>query len=139
VKNFIMFLVMIVVLMLVVRVGVAVWPFNGKTILIALFSIIRRIIYIDDPTKDAWQFTGYHGFLEVGRRDAWNFLRNLARDVTLPWCIGGDYNDILFEHEKVGENERAMLDYGLTNAFMFRYQYTWFKSLGTPQYYKWEF
>jgi exonuclease III len=101
-------------------------------------------VRIDDPAKGSWQFTGYYGFPERGRRrNAWDFLRNLASDTRLPWCIGGDFNDILFEHEKSGATERAswlingfrqaVTDSGLTDIPMLGYPYTWFKSLGTPR------
>jgi hypothetical protein len=80
--------------------------------------------------------------LEASRRkESWNFLRNLARVSSLPWCVIGDYNDILSDEEKKGRSERApwlirgfrqvVLDAGLVNLQMRGYEFTWFKSLGT--------
>jgi hypothetical protein len=72
------------------------------------YSTNHIFVRIDDPAKRAWQFTWYYGFPEGGRRqNAWDFLRGLAMDTSLPWCIGGDFNDILFEHEKSGSVDRA--------------------------------
>jgi len=48
-----------------------------------------------------WHFTGYYGYLEIERRkETWDFLRTLAQDNTLPWCIMGDFNDILSNEDK---------------------------------------
>lgn len=60
---------------------------------------------------------------------------------SLPWCVIGDYNDILSDEEKKGRSERApwlirgfrqaMIDAGLIDLQMNGYEFTWFKSLGT--------
>lgn len=43
-----------------------------------------------------WRYTGYCGFPERARRvDAWNMLRDLSVTSELPWCIVGDFNDII--------------------------------------------
>jgi len=70
-------------------------------------------------------------------------LRNLANNTSLPWCILGDFNDILDAREKRGGATRprwlingfrqAVSDAGLTEVYMKSYPYTWFKSLGTPR------
>ncbi|KAG8491705.1 hypothetical protein CXB51_015144 [Gossypium anomalum] len=51
---------------------------------------------------------GSKGGLSVGWNDVrekartWELLRTLGRDNTLPWLVGGDFNDILFSNEKQG-------------------------------------
>jgi hypothetical protein len=70
-------------------------------------------------------------------------LRGLARLSSLPWCVIGDFNDILSSEEKKGRSERpqwlirgfrqAMLDAGLVDLHMTGYKFTWFKSLGTAR------
>ncbi|MCH81724.1 endonuclease/exonuclease/phosphatase family protein [Trifolium medium] len=81
--------------------------------------------------------------LQCGSRrcDSWNFIRRLSQDSPLPWCIIGDFNDILSSIEKKGRVERAnwlingfrqaVLDFGLSDVHMEGYPFTWFKSLGT--------
>lgn len=43
-----------------------------------------------------WRLTGFYGIANRGRRrDSWNILRELASQSTMPWCILGDFNDLL--------------------------------------------
>lgn len=99
---------------------------------------------ITDTNKGKWRLTGYYGFPNNNRRrEAWNFFRQLANVSNLPWCIIGDFNDILSPHEKKGNNERAnwlingfrnaVCDSGLAEVHTEGYLYTWFKSLGTTR------
>ncbi|PNX96248.1 endonuclease/exonuclease/phosphatase family protein, partial [Trifolium pratense] len=94
--------------------------------------------------RGMWRLTGFYGYPEgARRRDSWNFIRRLAQDSHLPWCIIGDFNDILSVNEKKGRNERpnwlidgfrkAIIDAGLSDVHMEGYPFTWFKSLGTPR------
>lgn len=63
--------------------------------------------FIDFEVENAqigrWRYTGFYGCPERGRRrESWSLLRYLAGKSTLPWCIIGDFNDLLFAHEKRG-------------------------------------
>jgi hypothetical protein len=61
-----------------------------------------------DINKGKWRLTGYYGFPENSRRkDAWQFLRQLSNMSSLPWCILGDFNNILSPNENKGRIERA--------------------------------
>jgi hypothetical protein len=99
---------------------------------------------IEEESRGTWIFTGFYGYPEVNkRRDSWNFIRGLARQITLPWCLMGDFNDILHSDEKKGRATRpnwlirgfrqAVQDVGLVDVHMEGYPFTWFKSLGTPR------
>lgn len=67
----------------------------------------------------------------------------MANNTTLPWCIFGDFNDILHAHEKKGRTvrpswlingfRRVIHDAGLIDINLDGYPYTWFKSLGTDR------
>ena len=48
------------------------------------------------PNKVVWRLTCFYGFPERYRRkDSWNRLRILHGNSSLPWCIFGDFNDLL--------------------------------------------
>ena len=97
-----------------------------------------------DNDLGVWRLTGYYGYPNGGRRRAsWEFLRQLAQQVNIPWCIFGDFNDIMDASEKRGRTTRppwlingfrqAVLDVGLSDVPVEGYAFTWFKSLGTPR------
>lgn len=55
----------------------------------------------DDKGKHRWLFTGFYGAPDVRNKvETWDLLRRLGRNNSLPWLVGGDFNDILFAHEK---------------------------------------
>lgn len=76
---------------------------NGRNF-VTLKSYSRNHIDVeiqDDEDAPRWRFTGYYGALEVrNKQETWNLLRRLGRDNSLPWLVSGDFNDILFAHEK---------------------------------------
>lgn len=59
-----------------------------------------------------WRYTGVYGYPERRRRvEAWNMISMLAQKSSLPWCMIGDYNDLMFDSEKKGgrKHPRALL------------------------------
>jgi hypothetical protein len=103
-------------------------------------------IYVDvtDVVHGLWRLTGYYGYPEGGRRRAaWDFLRQLSNQFAGPWCILGDFNDIMDASVKRGRNFRpnwlingfrqAVIETGLVDVPVEGYPFTWFKSLGTPR------
>lgn len=62
-------------------------------------NFITVIVHENDT--DRWRLTGFYGIPNRGRRkDSWNILRDLASQSNLPWCVIGDFNDILSHDEK---------------------------------------
>jgi hypothetical protein len=65
-------------------------------------------IEIIDTDKGNWRLTGYYGYPNGGRRrTSWEFLRTLSHQSSLPWCIFGDFNDIMDANENRGRTARG--------------------------------
>lgn len=101
-------------------------------------------VEITDSVLGLWRLTGYYGYPNgERRRAAWDFLRQLSNQYSDPWCIFGDFNDIMDDNEKRGRTSRprwlingfrqAVLDAGLSDVPVEGYPFTWVKSLGTPR------
>ena len=55
-----------------------------------------------------WRFTGIYGESKSGEKEnTWRLLRTLQAQSNLPWLCMGDFNEILFLHEKEGGPARA--------------------------------
>jgi hypothetical protein len=92
-------------------------------------------IEIKYEDRSPWRFTGFYGYPEHDRRrESWNLLRQLAQDVALPWCIMGDFNDMLSADDKRGGTAQphwllrgfreAVQDSGLIDLPMEGYPFT---------------
>ncbi|CAN0876959.1 hypothetical protein LINGRAHAP2_LOCUS11593 [Linum grandiflorum] len=101
--------------------------------------------YIDAQITDAvggeFRFTGYYGFPERERRkEAWEMLKRLGNGVHGPWCIMGDFNDILHQDEQKGRHLRpqplidgfraAVAECNLVDIQLDGYPYTWARAKG---------
>lgn len=65
--------------------------------------------------EQKWRFTGFYGFSEQNLRyRSWDLLRDLQGRSSLPWVVGGDFNEILADVEKSRGGARSP---GLMNAF----------------------
>ena len=124
--------------------GIAFLWHKTKSCTISNYSRNHIDVEVDDLRHGKWRLTGFYGFPEGSRRkDSWNLIRQLSNLSNLPWCIIGDFNDILTTTEKKGRTDRApwlihgfrdvIQDAGLTDIYMEGYNFTWFKSLGTDR------
>jgi hypothetical protein len=68
--------------------------------------------YIDvkvlDGNNSVWRLTGFYGEPKwQDRYKSWDKMRELNGQYDLPWVVLGDFNEILFSHEKDGGNPRS--------------------------------
>lgn len=89
-----------------------------------------------------WRYTGYYGFPERSKQVvSWRMLRKLAEVSSLPWCIIGDFNDLMLTDEKIGGQKhpyallagfsKTVMDCGLSDLGYIGEKYTWERARGT--------
>ncbi|KAL5573012.1 hypothetical protein UlMin_022609 [Ulmus minor] len=65
-----------------------------------------------DHNLRRWRFTGFYGSPTVeGRVASWQLMQRLgllSELCHLPWLVGGDFNEILYDHEKQGGRPRSL-------------------------------
>ncbi|MCH86708.1 RNA-directed DNA polymerase (Reverse transcriptase), partial [Trifolium medium] len=50
-----------------------------------------------------WYFSIIYASPQLGHREeTWEELRQFNSTISGPWCLAGDYNTVLFDHEKIG-------------------------------------
>ncbi|CAN0919243.1 Transposon TX1 uncharacterized 149 kDa protein [Linum grandiflorum] len=88
-----------------------------------------------------FRLTGFYGCPERHRRqESWDMLRRLGEGVDGPWCIIGDFNDIIHQHEQRGRNKRpqalidgfrmAVAECNLVDIELEGYSFTWSRAKG---------
>ncbi|XP_074369753.1 uncharacterized protein LOC141711250 [Apium graveolens] len=105
--------------------------------------------YIDCEVKcdqiGRWRYTGFYSCPErYRRRESWSILKHLASQSQLLWCILGDFNDIMFAHEKNGGRPHPSVllegfsntvnECGLIEISSSGSAYTWERSRGTVRW-----
>jgi hypothetical protein len=99
-------------------------------------------LLVEDEDRGNWRLTCYYGYPERSRRRmAWDLLRELRDMSSLPWCVIGDFNDLLAQEDKKGllphpnwlctGFRNAVNDCDLTDIHLDGYPFTWVKSSGT--------
>jgi hypothetical protein len=109
-----------------------------------IINYCRNFINVEvvDSEKGVWRLTCYYGYPERGRRrQAWDMLRELRNMSPHPWCIIGDFNDLLSQEDKLGNFphpnwlcagfRNAVSDCDLTYIHLEGHRFTWIKSGGT--------
>jgi exonuclease III len=100
-----------------------------------------NVIIKDNLRQNEWRLTGFYGIPQRGqRRESWNILRMLSQQSHLPWCIIGDFNDILTTEDKRGNVphprwllngfRQAISDCDLIDVSIQGHAYTWARRLG---------
>ncbi|KAF5445284.1 hypothetical protein F2P56_034346 [Juglans regia] len=100
----------------------------------------RRHITTDIPMEKGngptWQFTGFYGHPDTGkRRSSWQLLKMLKPTTSIAWLCAGDFNEILHQSEKIGgasrpykhiEDFRQAVEYcGLHDIHSYGQRFTW--------------
>lgn len=116
---------------------------GGVQVMDSCSNYIDFEVFHDEVGK--WRCTGIYGYPErQRRREAWDMIRNLAERSSIPWCIIGDFNDMLYAHEKRGgrPHPRGLLQgfsdliigCGLMDLGFEGEKYTWEKFRGTNEW-----
>ncbi|KAK3227162.1 hypothetical protein Dsin_007024 [Dipteronia sinensis] len=59
----------------------------------------RQNVHEEDVEKGSWNID-----VESERKELWDFIVNITRSFSMPWCLGGDFNTVLDPSErKCGE------------------------------------
>ncbi|XP_074326770.1 uncharacterized protein LOC141664715 [Apium graveolens] len=102
-------------------------------------------IIFNENNVASWRLTFYYGYPERSRRrEAWNMICRLAKISNIPWCIMGDFNDLLYSVDKKGNHphpvalmkgfRNALEESLLTELELSGGSYTWEKSRGTDDW-----
>lgn len=125
--------------------GLAVmWKMN---VICTVYSASNNYIDVDfcEGNNPSWRLTCFYGFPERHKRkEFWNLLRQLSRISQLPWCVFGDFNDLLYADDKAGKHPHpqslmngfrdAIEDCNLSEVDLEGGQYTWEKSKGSSEW-----
>lgn len=75
----------------------------------SLRSRSKRHIDVDikEDNGRLWRFTGVYGESHSDQKfHTWDMLKRLTTPADGPWLCAGDFNEILFNHEKEGGRSR---------------------------------
>ena len=105
------------------------------------FSKHHIDLEVRDILKGVWHLTGFYGCPERShKRESWDLVCTLHENSCLPWCILGDFNDIISAMDKKGLVDHptwlingfreVILDCGLHDVPLEGYPYTWQRRKG---------
>ncbi|XP_042939567.1 uncharacterized protein LOC122274609 [Carya illinoinensis] len=91
--------------------GLALYWRNSEEVEIKSYSTWHINAEVNEEGQGIkWLFTGFYCHPETGKRMfSWDLLRRLKPREQEPWCVVGDFNEILIQTEKVGGRQRAEL------------------------------
>lgn len=87
--------------------GLALLWRNG--INVSLRAISKYYIDADvvETNGEKWRFTVVYGESHADKDLTWDALRTLNASGSTPWLVSGDFNEILYAHEKQGGAARS--------------------------------
>jgi hypothetical protein len=119
------------------RSGGVILLWKKEVVVEQVFSAPKYIdVYIKESPEKTWRLTGIYGEPRwEDKYKTWDKLRELKTVSNLPWVILGDFNEILYTHEKEGGNARpqgymqafrdALDDCGLEDLGFIGEKFTW--------------
>lgn len=83
--------------------GLAVFWKNSMNCSISGYSRNHIDLVVVENNVEVWRLSCFYGLPDrARRRESWNLLRALSKLSSLPWCILGDFNDLLYSSDKRG-------------------------------------
>jgi len=84
--------------------GLALLWDKANSITLLSYSMHHIDIRVEElGSRSPWRFTGIYGWPEGGNKVlTCDLLRDLTGHYNLPWLVGGDFNEVLFNFEKRG-------------------------------------
>ncbi|XP_074377162.1 uncharacterized protein LOC141718680 [Apium graveolens] len=83
--------------------GLAVFWHSIVDVSIDSYSQNHIDLVFNENGVASWRLTLYYNYPErIRRRKAWDMIRRLSNASSLPWCILGDFNDLLYSSDKQG-------------------------------------
>ena len=71
-------------------------------------GVTKNYIDVIIEEEGGWRFTGIYGEPEWNQKGrTWDAIRSIRGDLTAPWLLMGDFNEILYNSEKEGGRPRT--------------------------------
>lgn len=79
------------------------WKQSSLSVDVVSSSCYCIHLKIGPHSASPWYMSVVYASPQAGMREAvWEELTTFAASISLPWCVGGDFNSVLFAHEKEG-------------------------------------
>ncbi|KAH9685373.1 reverse transcriptase domain-containing protein [Citrus sinensis] len=88
--------------------GLALFWSSDVNVTIKSYSSHHIDAIVQNQNGKIWRCTGIYGHAEASQKHhTWALLNRLAELYSYTWCCLGDFNEILYSHEKLGGNDRS--------------------------------
>lgn len=98
--------------------GIAVLWRRGVDVTLRNLSEYHIDMDVREEDGGEWRFTGVYGESRTDLKDkTWTMMRSLICTPAKPWMLAGDFNEILFAHEKEGggrSRSGAWINFGMS-------------------------
>jgi len=112
------------------------WEKSSQISLLSCSSHHIDVMVEGVGSHEAWHFTGIYGWAESSHKTkTCELIKDIHRNSDLPWLMGGDLNEILYNFEKKGGSLKSQYildsfretleECGLYNLGFTGYEFTW--------------